>query len=170
MNAAVAAVRDAGGEAAPAPGDVSSSEDVQSVLRVAKDAFGGLDILYNNAGIGYSATSRMGVGMADIVNTTEDDWRRIIDINLGGIFLFCKYGIPMLIEWGGGVVINDSLVRSLGIGDRTGRIAEGYEADLVLVPGNPLEDVRVLQDPLLVISNGEIALSRIPFALPDDAP
>jgi imidazolonepropionase-like amidohydrolase len=58
----------------------------------------------------------------------------------------------------------------LGIGDRTGRIAEGYEADLVLVPGNPLEDIRVLQDPLLVISNGDIALKRIPFALPDEAP
>ena len=58
----------------------------------------------------------------------------------------------------------------LGIGDRTGRVAEGYEADLMLVPGNPLEDIRVLQDPLLVISNGQIALKRIPFSLPDETP
>jgi imidazolonepropionase-like amidohydrolase len=53
----------------------------------------------------------------------------------------------------------------LGLGDRTGRIAPGYEADLILLPGNPLEDVRALQDVLLVISNGQVALKRIPFGL-----
>ena len=55
----------------------------------------------------------------------------------------------------------------LQIGDRTGQIAEGYEADLILVPENPLEDVRALQDVLLVMSNGQIALQRIPFAVED---
>ncbi len=54
----------------------------------------------------------------------------------------------------------------LGLGERTGRIAPGYEADLILLPGNPLEDVRALQDVLLVVSNGEVALKRIPFGLP----
>jgi imidazolonepropionase-like amidohydrolase len=49
--------------------------------------------------------------------------------------------------------------------DRTGRIAEGYEADLILVPGNPLDDVAVLQDVLLVMSNGQVAVKRIPFAV-----
>jgi len=56
-----------------------------------------------------------------------------------------------------------SAAELLQVGDRTGRIAEGYEADLILVPANPLEDVRVLQDILLVMSNGQIALKRIPF-------
>ncbi len=51
----------------------------------------------------------------------------------------------------------------LMVGDRTGRIAEGYEADLILVPGNPLEDVSAIQDVLLVMSNGQIAVKRIPF-------
>jgi imidazolonepropionase-like amidohydrolase len=49
------------------------------------------------------------------------------------------------------------------LGDRTGRIEPGFEADLILVPGNPLEDVMALQDVLLVISNGQVALRRIPF-------
>jgi len=53
----------------------------------------------------------------------------------------------------------------LGIGDRTGRIAEGLEADMILVPGNPLTNIEALQDALLVISNGQIALKRIPFGV-----
>lgn len=52
----------------------------------------------------------------------------------------------------------------LGIGSKTGRIVPGYEADLVLVPANPLEDIRALQDALMVLSNGYIGLKRIPFA------
>ncbi|MDX1405377.1 MAG: amidohydrolase family protein [Woeseiaceae bacterium] len=53
----------------------------------------------------------------------------------------------------------------LRIDDHTGRIADGFDADLILVPGNPLEDVAALQDVLLVMSNGQIALKRIPFAI-----
>ncbi|MGI9272889.1 MAG: amidohydrolase family protein [Woeseiaceae bacterium] len=49
--------------------------------------------------------------------------------------------------------------------DVTGRIAEGYEADLILVPSNPLTNIEALQDVLMVMSNGEIALQRIPFAV-----
>ena len=51
----------------------------------------------------------------------------------------------------------------LGIAKSTGRIEQGYEADFVLVPGNPLEEIRYLQDVLLVMSNGQIAQKRIPF-------
>jgi imidazolonepropionase-like amidohydrolase len=52
----------------------------------------------------------------------------------------------------------------LKLGDRTGRIDTGYEADMILIPSNPLDDVSALQDILLVMSNGRIALKRIPFA------
>lgn len=51
----------------------------------------------------------------------------------------------------------------LGIHQKTGRIAPGFEADLVIVPGNPLEDIRALQDALIVMSNGHLALKRLPF-------
>lgn len=57
-----------------------------------------------------------------------------------------------------------SAAELLGVDDRTGRIAEGLEADLILVPANPLEHVEALQDVLMVVSNGRIVLRRIPFA------
>ena len=55
----------------------------------------------------------------------------------------------------------------LRLQDRTGRVAVGYEADMILVPANPLTDIEALQDVLLVMSNGTIALQRIPFAVTD---
>lgn len=51
----------------------------------------------------------------------------------------------------------------LGISSKTGRIAPDFEADIVILPGNPLEDIRALQDALIVISNGQVALKRLPF-------
>lgn len=51
----------------------------------------------------------------------------------------------------------------LGIADRTGRLAEGYEADLVVVAGNPLEQIDVVQDVVLVLSDGHVAVNRLPF-------
>jgi len=124
VKAAVESLRAAGGEAAEAVGDVSAAADVRRVLAVAKDTFGGLDILYNNAGIGYSATKRFGVAMSDVVSCTEEDWRRILDINIGGVFLFCKYGIPLLIERGGGVILNTASIAAL----RGGPDAHAYTA------------------------------------------
>jgi imidazolonepropionase-like amidohydrolase len=55
----------------------------------------------------------------------------------------------------------------LHLQDRTGRIVAGFEADMILVPGNPLTNIEALQDVLLVMSNGQIALKRIPFAVTD---
>lgn len=55
----------------------------------------------------------------------------------------------------------------LQMDDRTGRIKEGYEADLILIPGNPLTNIQALQDVLLVMTDGRLALKRIPFAVTD---
>jgi imidazolonepropionase-like amidohydrolase len=53
----------------------------------------------------------------------------------------------------------------LQIADRTGRIKEGFEADMILIPGNPLTNIEALQDVLLVMSNGRLVLKRIPFSV-----
>jgi NAD(P)-dependent dehydrogenase (short-subunit alcohol dehydrogenase family) len=113
VEAAVSDIRLAGGDAIPAVGDVSSSEAVRRILRTAMENFGGIDILYNNAAIGYSATHRMGIKMDDTVQCSEEDWARIVAINQTGVFLVCKYGIPHLIEQGGGVVINTASIGAL---------------------------------------------------------
>jgi meso-butanediol dehydrogenase / (S,S)-butanediol dehydrogenase / diacetyl reductase len=124
VRAAVDSIVASGGEAVGVAGDVADSKHVQSVLAQAKGRFGGLDILYNNAGVGYSATERFGIGMDDTVACSEDSWRRVLDINLTGVFLFCKYGIPLLIERGGGVIINTASIGAL----RGARNAHAYMA------------------------------------------
>ena len=53
----------------------------------------------------------------------------------------------------------------LQLQDKTGRIKEAFEADMILVPANPLQDITALQDVVLVMSNGQVALKRIPFGL-----
>jgi NAD(P)-dependent dehydrogenase (short-subunit alcohol dehydrogenase family) len=80
--------------------DVTRSEDVQAALNQAVGAFGRLDIAFNNAG----AEQKPGV-TADV---TEEEWDRILAINLRGMFLCMKYEIPLMLELGGGAIVNNS--------------------------------------------------------------
>ena len=72
------------------------------------ERYGGIDVLYNNAGI-------MPADDASILDTEPEAWQRVQDVNVKGVFLCCKYGIPHLLERGGGSVINvASFVALLG--------------------------------------------------------
>ena len=75
---------------------------------------------------------------------------------------FAKIGMSHFEALQAGTVNSAELLR---IDDRTGHIEEGYEADMIVVPGNPLEDLMVLEDVLVVMSNGQLALKRIPFGV-----
>jgi NAD(P)-dependent dehydrogenase (short-subunit alcohol dehydrogenase family) len=79
--------------------DVTDPDDVQRMYREASERFGGIDVLFNNAGIAPSDD-------ASILETGLDTWERVQDVNLKSVFLCCKYGIPYLLERGGGSVIN----------------------------------------------------------------
>lgn len=79
--------------------DVTSAESVQALYRATSARYGGIDVLYNNAGI-------MPDDDASILDTEPTAWQRVQDVNLKGVYLCCKYGIPYLLERGGGSVIN----------------------------------------------------------------
>jgi len=90
-----------GGEATFVHTDVSKSLDVQRMVRAAVDNYGRLDVLFNNAGINITGT---------VLKTTEEEFDRMMEINVKGVFLGCKYAIPEMKKTGGGVIINTSSV------------------------------------------------------------
>ena len=79
--------------------DVTSPESVQAMYEAAAERYGGVDVLYNNAGI-------MPAGDGSILKTSLEVWQQVLAVNATGVFLCCKYGIPHLLERGGGSVIN----------------------------------------------------------------
>jgi NAD(P)-dependent dehydrogenase (short-subunit alcohol dehydrogenase family) len=88
--------------------DVTDPDDVQAMYAAAVARFGGLDVLFNNAGISPPDDD-------SILETELDAWRRVQEVNLTSVYLCCKYGIGLLLEHGGGVVINTaSFVAVLG--------------------------------------------------------
>ena len=107
-NAVVKDLRALGGEAYYVHADVSKAADAEAMVRVAEDACGRLDVMFNNAGISHPQDD-------DAVATEEDVWDLTMNINLKGVFLGCKYGIPALRRSGGGSIINTaSFVAVLG--------------------------------------------------------
>jgi NAD(P)-dependent dehydrogenase (short-subunit alcohol dehydrogenase family) len=97
-----------GGQAAYVHADVSKAADAAGMVRAAEERFGKLDVLFNNAGIMHGADD-------DAIATEEDVWDLTMNINLKGVFLGCKYGIPALRRAGGGSIINvASFVALLG--------------------------------------------------------
>ena len=79
--------------------DVADPGSVQAMYAAAAERYGGIDVLYNNAGI-------MPAEDASVLETEVDAWQRVQDVNTKGVFLCCKHGIPHLLERGGGSVIN----------------------------------------------------------------
>jgi len=79
--------------------DVTESEDCRQAVETTVATFGGLDILFNNAGI---------IRRADVLTTTEAEWDRVMDVNVKSIFLMSKYAIPHMEKRGGGSIINTS--------------------------------------------------------------
>ncbi|MFM7186595.1 MAG: glucose 1-dehydrogenase [Armatimonadota bacterium] len=104
----VALVKAAGGEAIAVKVDVSKAADAKLMVDTAEETYGKLDILFNNAGISHAQDD-------DAVTTEEDVWDLTFDVNVKGVFLGCKYGIPALRRNGGGTIINTaSFVAVLG--------------------------------------------------------
>jgi NAD(P)-dependent dehydrogenase (short-subunit alcohol dehydrogenase family) len=90
--------------------DVTRADEVEALVASVVEGWGGLDVMVNNAGVGVAATA---------VDTTEEDYDRVMDVCVRGTLLGMKYAIPAIRDSGGGSVINMSSVAALvGITDR----------------------------------------------------
>ncbi|MBI3912932.1 MAG: glucose 1-dehydrogenase [Chloroflexi bacterium] len=104
----VAMIKANGGNAAYVHADVSKAADAEKMIAFAEKTYGKLNVLFNNAGIMHSNDD-------NAMTTDESVWDLTMNINLKGVFLGCKYGIPALKRAGGGSIINTaSFVAILG--------------------------------------------------------
>jgi NAD(P)-dependent dehydrogenase (short-subunit alcohol dehydrogenase family) len=88
--------------------DVSDPADVEATYARAREEYGRIDVLFNNAGISPNDD-------ASVLDTSLEAWQRVQDVNLKSVFLCCKHGIPHLLDGGGGSVINTaSFVATMG--------------------------------------------------------
>lgn len=106
--AVAAAISEAGGRAIAVRADVSQAADCEAMVAAAERTYGKLTVLFNNAGISHADDD-------DAMSTSEAVWDLTFAINVKGVFLGCKYGIPALQRAGGGSIINTaSFVAILG--------------------------------------------------------
>lgn len=93
------AIHNNGGQVVFVHGDVSQAETCRVAVAQTQSQFGGLDILFNNAGI---------IRRATVLDLSEDDWDKAMRVNVKPIFLMSKYGIPLMLTRGGGSIINSA--------------------------------------------------------------
>ena len=96
----VRAIEELGGRALAVRCDVTRAEDIEAALDKGVEAYGGLDFAFNNAGSEQAITAA-----ADL---TEEEWDRIVRVNLRSMFLCMKHEIPLMLERGGGAIVNTS--------------------------------------------------------------
>ena len=107
-NKTVNEIESTGGTAIAVHADVSRAADCEQMIQTAEDTYGALHVLFNNAGISHAEDD-------DAINTSEAVWDLTMSVNVKGVFLGCKYGIPALRRAGGGSIINTaSFVATLG--------------------------------------------------------
>ena len=95
-------IKNAGGEGLFIKADVTVTKEVKKIIKITKDTFGGLNCLVN-------CVARYGSGMSkNIVDITEKEWEKTLNVNLNGYFKMAKYSIPLILKSGGGTIISIS--------------------------------------------------------------
>ena len=95
----VSEINSQGGEASFFKADISSAKDSKEMVEAAESKFGKLDVMFNNAGLSHADDG-------DSQQTTEEIFNLTMQVNVTGVFLGCKYGIPAIKRAGGGSIIN----------------------------------------------------------------
>lgn len=98
-NAVVAAIKAAGGEATFVRADVAKEEDVKALVARTVETYGRLDVAFNNAGVEH---------VGPLAEATQEEYRRLFDINVWGVISSMKHEIPAMLKNGGGSIINTS--------------------------------------------------------------
>ena len=127
-------IKEGGGDAILVRVDVTKATDLEHAIKAAMDKYGKLDIMLNNAG-----TPGPGKLIADI---TEEEWNRVISVNLTGVFLGTKCAIPEMLKGGGGVIINVSSVAAVSPRRYAGAYAAAKAAVIQLTKVTALEYAR----------------------------
>src|SRR3989338_9018455 len=100
-------IKESGGEAVFIRADATKTDEVQKIIHETKKLYGGLTCLVN-------CVARYSAGMAkNVAEISEEEWNDTLEVNLNGYFKICKYSIPLMLESGGGTIINISSVGSL---------------------------------------------------------
>ena len=99
-------VKEAGGEASMVHADVSNASEVQAMLNRTVELYGRLDFAFNNAGVA-------GRDISSTADYSEDDWDRVIGVDLKGVWLCMKAEIPQMLRQGGGAIVNTASVAGL---------------------------------------------------------
>ncbi len=111
----VSLIQTEGGNASFCHADVSKASDVEQMIEFAEKSYGKLNVLFNNAGIFHPKD-------VSVLEIDEDIWETVINVNLKGVLLGCKYGIPALLRAGGGSIVNTASFVAL-IGAAVSQIA-----------------------------------------------
>jgi 3-oxoacyl-[acyl-carrier protein] reductase len=124
-------IKSNGGEAIFVHTDISKASDAENLIKTAKDKFGKIDILFNNAGVPQHPMS--------VENLDESLWDRIYSVNVKGIFLTTKYAFPVMRGAGGGVVINLASIAGIRPRPGSGAYATSKAAAIMLTKVLALE-------------------------------
>lgn len=84
--------------------DVANTSDIKNIVTHTFEKYGKIDILHNNVGVALGGT---------VIETSDDVWNKVIEVNLTSVFRFCKYVIPYMIQNGGGSIVNSASVQGL---------------------------------------------------------
>ena len=103
----LAAVQEGGGEASVFEADVTREQDCRALVDAAAERYGSLHVLFNNVGI---------LGRGSVVEVKEEDWDRVLEVNLKSMMLTSKFAVPKMAESGGGSIINVSSIAGLRAG------------------------------------------------------
>jgi gluconate 5-dehydrogenase len=126
LGAVAAEIEAAGGKAVPLPCDVSDEESVKSAVDAVLARFGKIDILLNNAGVALAGS---------VENIPAEQWDRVMNINVKGPYLMCKYVVPGMKERKYGKIVNVSSVNAI-LGDKTPQLVRhSYNASKASVLG-----------------------------------